>query len=218
MTIEKIVFELIPYLLQGLLITIEVTLIALILGLIIGVAFAIPRVFGGKISRSILIGFSTVMRALPHIVLLLILYFVISGAVNLSPFWAGSLSLAFISSAYQMEIFRGAIQSIEPGQLLAARSIGMTQGQAILTIILPQAFRLALPAWSNEAAITIKGSSLVYILGVPEMLRQAQYENARSHEPFIAYCTVAVLYFILTFLTNLGLGALERKFRIQEIN
>jgi polar amino acid transport system permease protein len=98
--------------------------------------------------------------------------------------------------------------------MMAARSIGMSRMKAIWHIIIPQAFRYAIPPWSNEAAIVIKDSSLVYILGVPEILRQAQYYSARTYQPFTAYLTVAVIYFLLTFMTNRGLDLLEKKIHI----
>jgi polar amino acid transport system permease protein len=142
------------------------------------------------------------------------MYFVIANLVNLTPFWAGSLSLAIISGAYQAEILRGAIQAVGSGQMMAARTLGMTRLQAIRHIVLPQALRLAIPAWSNEAAIIVKDSSLVYVLGVPELLRRAQYYSARSYQPFIAFIAVAAIYFVLTFLTNRILIALERRYRI----
>jgi polar amino acid transport system permease protein len=138
------------------------------------------------------------------------------GIINLSPFWAATFSLALISSAYQMEIFRGAFQSIDPGQMMAARAIGMTHWKAVTKIILPQVVRRALPAWTNEVAITVKASALVYILGVPEMLRLAQYEIARSKEPFSAYLAVGLLYFILITVLNRSLRYLEKKLRIIE--
>ena len=97
---------------------------------------------------------------------------------------------------------------------MAARSIGMSRLKAIWHVIIPQAFRHAIPPWSNEAAIVIKDSSLVYVLGVPEILRQAQYYSAREYKPFLAYVTVAVIYFLLTFITNRGLGMVEKRIRI----
>ena len=90
----------------------------------------------------------------------------------------------------------------------------MTQTQAVRYIILPQAFRLALPAWSNEASGMIKASSLVYALGVPELLRQAEYVSARTFDPFPPFITAAVIYLVLTVATNLGLRALERRVAI----
>lgn len=204
---------LIPYILTGLQVTLEVTVLALGMGFLIGLALALLRVYGGKASSSIIAVVTMVIRALPHILLLLLAYFAIAAVVNLTPFWAGSLSLAIISSAYQCEILRGALLSVGAGQMMAARTLGMTRLQAIRHIILPQALRQAIPAWSNEAAIVVKDSSLVYVLGVPEILRKAQYYSARTYQPFTAFIAVAVVYFLLTFLTNRGLSALERKLR-----
>ena len=210
----EIITVLVPYILRGLEITLSVTLIALSTGLLVGTLLALLRVYGGRVLGRVITVYTTVVRALPHVLLLLIIYFLIASIVNLKPFWAGSLALAIISSAYQAEIVRGAIQSVPPGQMMAARSIGMSRLKSIWYIIIPQAFRHAIPPWSNEAAIVIKDSSLVYILGVPEILRQAQYYSARTYQPFTAYITVAVIYFLLTFLTNRGLDFLERRLRI----
>jgi len=154
------------------------------------------------------------MRGVPPVVLLFILYFIIAGAINLSPFWAGSLSLGIISSAYQLEIFRGAVLSVGRGQMMAARAIGMSRLKAIRYILLPQALRLAIPPWSNEAATVLKDSSLVYALGVPEILRRAQFMSASTYQPFLAFGTAAVIYFLLTFLTNRVLDFVEHRTRI----
>ena len=202
------------YIASGTAYTIAVTLIALPSGLVIGTLFALANVYGGKVITRFTTLYSTVMRGLPPIVLLFILYFLVSGSINLSPFWAGSISLGIVTSAYQMEIIRGAILSVSSGQMMAARSIGMSRMQAIRYIILPQTVRLAIPPWSNEAAIVIKDSSLVYALGVPEILRRAQLISASTQEPFLAYTAAALIYFILVFITNRSLDALERRLRI----
>ena len=208
----EVITVLIPYILRGLNVTLEVTAVALGFGLFFGTLLAIMRVYGGKALSNAIMLYVSAIRALPHILLLLVIYFLIARIVDLSPFWAGSLSLSIISSAYQAEIIRGAILSVPPGQMVAARSIGMTRLQAIRYVVIPQAIRLAIPAWSNEAAIVIKDSSLVYVLGVPEILRQAQYYSGRNPtKPFNAYLAVAVVYFLLTFLTNRGLDALEKR-------
>ena len=211
----EVITVLIPYVLRGLDVTLKVTAVALGFGLFFGTLLAIMRVYGGKALSSTIMLYISAIRALPHILLLLVIYFLIARIVDLSPFWAGSLSLAIISSAYQAEIIRGAILCVPPGQMVAARSIGMTRLQAIRYVIIPQAIRHMIPPWSNEAAIVIKDSSLVYVLGVPEILRQAQYYSGRNPtKPFNAYLAVAVIYFLLTFLTNRGLDALEKRIRI----
>ena len=208
------VAKFLQYIATGTAYTLAVTLVALPLGLIIGAIFSFLHVDGGKVLTRILTVYSTVMRGIPQIVLLFILYFTMSGTINLSPFWAGSISLGIVSSAYQMEIIRGAILSVSGGQMMAARALGLSKVQAIMHIILPQTIRLAIPPWSNEAAIVIKDSSLVYALGVPEILRRAELISASSRQPFLAYTAAAVIYFLLVFVTNRLLDALEKRMRI----
>jgi len=204
------------YIAQGAAITIAVTLIALPFGLIIGLGLALVYTYAGKWPRRFASVYSLVMRGIPPIVLLFILFFVLSGDwINLTPFWAGSFSLGIVSSAYQMEILRGALASVGSGQMTAARSVGLSRWQAIRYILIPQAIRLAIPPWSNEAAIVLKDSSLVYAIGVPEILRRAEYVNARTLEPFLAFGAAAIIYFILTFVTNRGLDFLERRYKLQ---
>jgi polar amino acid transport system permease protein len=155
------------------------------------------------------------LRGVPPIVLLFILYFILSGRlINLSPFWAGSLSLGIVSSAYQMEILRGALLAVGGGQMVAARAIGMSRLQSIQYIILPQALRLAIPPWSNEVSIVLKDSSLVYALGVPEILRRAQQLSATTQQPFLAYGTAALIYFVLVFATNRALDYLSERTKL----
>ena len=148
--------KLLQYIASGTAYTLAVTIIALPSGLILGIIFSLLNVYGGKFIKWITTLYSTMMRGIPPIVLLFILYFIVSGSINLTPFWAGSISLGIVSSAYQMEIIRGAILSVSSGQMMAARAIGMSKIQAIQHIILPQTLRLAIPPWSNEAAIVIK--------------------------------------------------------------
>ncbi len=98
--------------------------------------------------------------------------------------------------------------------MMAARAVGLSRWRAIRYIVLPQALRLAIPPWSNEASIVLKDSSLVYALGVPEILRRAQQLSATSQQPFLAFGTAAVIYFILVFTTNRLLDYLEQRTRL----
>jgi polar amino acid transport system permease protein len=208
------VLEIMGYILGGTFITIAVTLVALPMGLILGMLMALVRVYGGKFFSGFAAVYSTVMRAVPPIVLLFILYFILAGSINISPFWAGSIALGIISSSYQLEILRGAIQCVGSGQMMAARALGMSRITAIRHIIIPQALRHAIPPWSNEASIVLKDSSLVYAIGVPEILRRAQFVSARTYQPFLAFTAAALIYFLLTFLSNRVLDKVEEKTRI----
>ena len=205
----------VSYILQGTAITIGVTLVALPAGLAVGLALALIHTYGGTWLNRLASAYSLLMRGVPPIVLLFILYFILSGdLVNLSPFWAGSFSLGIVSSAYQMEILRGAMLAVGGGQMTAARAVGMTRLQAVQHILLPQALRLAIPPWSNEASIVLKDSSLVYALGVPEILRRAQQLSATTQQPFLAYGTAALIYFVLVFAVNRGLDYLSERTKL----
>lgn len=206
--------EFLKYIAAGTAATLAVTLVALPLGLLIGLSFALLHVYGGKLLTRVMTLYSTLVRGMPPILLLFILYFIISGSINLSPFWAGSLSLGIVSSAYQLEILRGAILSVSGDQMMAARAVGMSRNKAIQYIILPQAFRLAIPPWSNEASIVLKDSSLVYALGVAEILRRAQQLSATTAQPFMAFGAAALIYFCLVFTTNRLLDLLADRTRI----
>jgi polar amino acid transport system permease protein len=202
------------YILGGTVITLSVTAVALPMGFILGLLLSLVRVYGGKTPSTITAVYSTVMRGVPPLVLLFLLYFIISGAINLTPFWAGSIALGIISSGYQLEIFRSALQSVSGNQMMAARAIGMGKIKAIRFIILPQALRLVIPSWANEASIVLKDSSLVYALGVPEIIRRAQFVSASTYRPFLALSAAAIIYFLLVFVTNRILDAVERRTRI----
>ena len=206
--------QFLSYIASGTVLTVGVTLIALPAGLLIGTILALLYVYGGKVAGRVMNLYSTVFRGIPPIVLLFILYFAVTKGVNLSAFWAGSLSLGVVSSAYQMEIVRGALLSVSGDQLMAARAVGLSRMQAIRNVVLPQAVRLAIPPWSNEAAIVIKDSSLVYALGVPEILRRAQLIGASSQRYLLAYLSAAVIYFVLVYATTRLLTLLEQKLSI----
>jgi polar amino acid transport system permease protein len=180
----------------------------------LGILLATMRVYGNTGLRNFAAIYSLVIRAVPVIVVIFILYFVIARVVDLSPFLSGSIALGIASSAYQSEVFRGAMISVPSGQMLAARAIGMSRLMSIRYIVLPQAIRLSIPPWSNEAAIVLKDSSLVYVIGVAEILRRAEYVSARTLQPFLAFGAAALIYFFLTFLTNRGLDWLERRYRL----
>jgi polar amino acid transport system permease protein len=211
---DNLFLESLKYILLGTGITIAVTMIALPFGFFLGLLLSVARVYGGTLFSHFINFYSMLMRGIPPIVLLFLIFFVIAGSINISPFLAGSLALGIITSAYQLEIFRGAILSVGSGQMIAARSIGMTRTQAIRHIIMPQALRIAIPSWSNEAATVVKDSSLVYAIGVPEILRRAQFVSARTYQPFLAFSIAALIYFFLTFITNRILDLIERRTKI----
>ncbi|MCK4523266.1 amino acid ABC transporter permease [Candidatus Aerophobetes bacterium] len=210
-----LVWNSLPFLLKGTVVTLELTFLLLVVGLAVGILLALGQVYGGKGLVLLSSTYEQIFRSIPALVLLFFFFF---GSpflgLNISAFLSAVLALGFRSSAYQSQIFRGAIQSIKQGQMIAARSLEMSKFQAIRHIILPQALRLSLPPWSNEYSSVVKDTSLAYAVGVIELVREGRYIIVRTFEPMIIYITIAVIYFILTYAGNKSLGYLEEKLKI----
>ncbi len=151
------------------------------------------------------------------VILFLIFYGFPRVGIKFPPFLAAVLGLGLRSSAYQSQIYRGAIQSVSGTQLKAALSMGMNRVQAFAFVILPQAVRIAIPAFANESAILLKDTSLAYALGVIELLRQGRYIIATSFEPLIIFVTIAIIYLIMTISLNTVLGRVENRLKIPGI-
>lgn len=206
---------------RGLPLTLAVTLISLVIGFIVGIALALMRVYGTIELQYIARGYETIFRSIPLLVLLFIFgagllsYFMWAGSVFNALFVAGMVALALRSAAYQSELFRGSIMSIDPGQMMAARSMGMTELQATRHIILPQALRLSLPGWTNEYAVVIKDSSLVSAIGIPELLYHAFAFTTTYPALFLGIILViAIIYFVFTYpVTKYGGQSMTKKLR-----
>ena len=193
----------------------ELTGLLLTLGLVIGIFLAFGQVYGPPSLSFLIVSYERFFRSVPALVLLFLFFFGSSYfGFSLSPLTAAALALGFRSSAYQSQIFRGAIQSIGEGQMMAARAIGMSRLQAIFYIIFPQTIRLAIPSWSNEYSSVLKDTSLAYAIGVIELVREGRYIIVRTFEPMLIYIVVAFIYFILTYTGNRLLGFLENKLAV----
>ena len=131
-----------------------------------------------------------------------------------SAFFAAILVLGLTSAAYQSQIFRGAILSLPAGQFKAARALGMSDFTAIKTIILPQALRLSIPAWSNEYSILLKDSALAFVIGVLEIMSRTRSVAATTHEPLPMALFAGAMFYVLTFIGVKALRMLENKVRI----
>lgn len=206
--------KMMAFLLPGLGVTVSVTLIALVMGCVIGAVMAVSRVYGNTTVRTIALCYSIVVRAIPVVVIIFILFFVISEFIDLSPFMSGAVALGFASGAYQTEIFRGAILSIPRGQMKAARGIGMSRAKAIRCVIMPQALRVAIPSLVNEVSLVLKDSSLVFVIGVPELMRRAQYASANTMEPLMAFGCAAIFYIMMTLVLSRVFETIEKKFAL----
>lgn len=211
-----------PYLLEGTLLTIQLTIASLVLGFLVGFPAGTIEVYGGRYSRKVVSTVGVVLRGTPILVILMFTFFVfpvgdvLTYVLPVGPaFVAGVLGLGLRSGAYQSQIFRGAIQSVGEGQMEAARSIGMSRLEAIRHVVVPQALRRSIPSFQNEFTIVLKDTSIVFAIGLSELL-------TRSYDLFVEQTTAVLevilfasaIYFVLTVSTNQGLEWMHRYFAI----
>ncbi len=204
-----------PEFLSGLKITLQLTLVGLGVGSVLGMLAALGRLYGSRWIRWLAIGYIELFRGTPLLVQLFAIYFGLPDfGVTVSRMQAALIVLAINSGAYQAEYFRGAIQAIGSGQMMAARSIGMSRWQAIRHIILPQALRVVIPAWSNEPVSLLKASAVVFLIAVPDVMTQAKIVAARTYQPLPSYFIVAFIYLIVVYALSTLLNRIERRYRI----
>ncbi len=215
MPIDSLVGAL-PQLMDGLKNTILLTLFSLLLGSVLGITLAIGRSYGGRLLSFVVYLYEKIFRGIPLLVLFFLIYFGLTEiGINLDPFPSAILGLGLRSAAYQAQIYRGAINSIPEGQTLAAYALGMSRLKTIRYVILPQVLRLSIPAWSNELTIVLKDTSIAFSIGVIELMRQGRYIYALDYDmvlPVLLF--IALIYFIIVFSINKGLGHLEKKYRM----
>lgn len=204
-----------PALQDGLVTTVSLTFISLAAGFPLALGLALGRIYGGRATSTISIGYIEIFRGTPLLTQLFIIYYGLpSVGISFDPYVAAFLGFSLNSAAYQAEYIRGAIQSIESGQMIAARSMGMTQLQAIINIILPQGLRISLPAWSNEMIYLFKYTSIAYIIRVEELTAQATFIGSETFNYLEIFGIIAVIYLVLTILFTEVTDRIEKKIRI----
>jgi polar amino acid transport system permease protein len=204
-----------PSLLQGTVITLQLAGVSLALGVVIGLPAGIGRVYGPPWLQRAIGVYVTLFQGTPLLIQLFLIYYGLPDVgITFSRFAAAYLTLGLNSGAYQAEYLRGALQSVGEGQMTAARSIGMSKFQAIRSIILPQALRLVLPTWSNEAIAMLKYTAIVFLIAVPDLMGQAKILAAKYFAPIAIYMIVAVFYLILVGIAYLILRQVERRAQI----
>ena len=201
-----------PTLVEGTIVTLEMWAWCMLGGTILGLLLGLCRVYGNKPIFVLSSGYIELFRGTPMLAQILFVYFGLPEiGVLLTPVVAASIALGMNTAAYQAEYFRGAIQSIEAGQVEAARSLGMTQIQAISNIVLPQALRRVIPQWSNEPILLLKYSSIAFVIGVPELMARAQMIGYSTFRFFDAFLLAALIYLILTNILAQCLHELEKR-------
>ncbi|NLX19661.1 MAG: amino acid ABC transporter permease [Desulfobulbus sp.] len=212
----SIVIDALPYLLSGFFNTAAIVLMAMFLGLLLGIGIAVGLVYGGRMLRFLLGLYVWFFRGVPVLVLLFLFYFGLFPYLHLpiNALVSVSVVLGMTTGAYQANIFKGAIIALPRGQFNAASALGMSTFQAIRTIILPQALRHSIPAWSNEYSIILKDSALAFVIGAPEIMARTQFVASRTYQHLSLYIVAGLLYFLLTWLGVTSLRYLEQKVKI----
>ena len=205
------------YLLGGLGVTLEVALAAIVLGLAVGFLVAVVRSTHDKYGHFPVLNFAakaylTIIRGTPMVVQLLITYYIILRSVD-SKVLIAILAFGINSGAYQAEIIRAGIVSIDPGQMEAGRALGLSYWRTMLRIILPQAVRNVLPALGNEFIVLMKDTSIVGYIALIDLAKGGDIIRSQTYSVYLPYLTVAAIYLVLVMTFTWLLGKLERHLR-----
>jgi arginine/ornithine transport system permease protein len=213
--------------LQGSLISVAVALTSLALAVVLGLLTAAARLSKHRPSVLIATCYATVMRGIPELVLMLLVFYGgtmglnhilqmmgSTASVDINPFMAGVLTLGMVYGAYMSETFRGAILAIPAGQAEAAQAFGMGRQQIFMRIILPQMVRYALPGFSNNWLVLIKATALVSLIGLHDMTYLAKQASAATRQPFIFLLFTGLLFLLFTSLSLWGLRKLNHRYSL----
>ncbi|MBN6535643.1 ABC transporter permease [Acinetobacter pittii] len=213
-----------PLLLSGTWMTIQLALLSLLLSVIIGLIGASSKLSSIKILRYIATAYATLIRSVPDLVIMLLLFYSLQLGLNqitealqmdqidINPFVAGVITLAFIYGAYFTETFRGAFQSVPKGQIEAAMAYGMSPWQVFHRVLFPQMMRFALPGIGNNWQVLIKATALVSIIGLTDIVKITQDAGRSTMQLFFFSIVAAAIYLAITTVSNLILMWLERRY------
>ncbi len=208
-----------PQLLLGLVTTIKVAFSALIFGFLMGLMGATAESSRVRMLQKIFIVWHTIIRGVPELLILFFMYF---GAaeiinhfthqnINVSSFWAGVIGLGFIFGAYSSQTLRGAFLAIPRGQIEAAKALGLSRGQTFRLVLLPQAWRHALPGLGNLWLVLLKDTALVSLIGLADIMMRSQNAAINTAKPFTFYLAAALAYLLLTSVSEVMLFYFRRR-------
>ena len=196
--------------------TLYITSLGILLGLCLGLIAALGRISRHKTPSKIAGGYIFLIRGTPLLLQLFIIYYGLTSLITIPPFPSAIIALGIHNGAYIAEIFRGSIQSIHYGQMEAARSLGMTYTQAMRRIILPQAFKRAVPSLGNQLIIALKDSSLASTIAVPELLLRGRQLGSSTFMYMEMLIIVAIWYLIMTSGLTFLIHRIEKKLKVSD--
>lgn len=223
MDFARVLRDATPLLLEGLLWTVGVSLIAIAIGMVIGLAVCLMKLSKNKVLNVIAGVYIWVIRGTPMLVQAFLIFFGFPQLIQLvfpgfrsDPFTAGIVTLSINAGAYLAEIFRGGIQAVPKGQTEAARSLGLSQAQTLRKVVLPQAFKIALPSMVNQFIISVKDTSILSVIGLAEIVNKAKTYVGKSYQFFATYIFVAVFYLAVVSILMVVQMQIEKRLKYQE--
>lgn len=219
MNFEKVLKEATPLLLEGLGLTIVISVLAIIIGLVVGFLTCLMGKSKNPVLKAISAVYVWCIRGTPMIVQAFLVFYAMPQLIQLvepsfriDPAVAGLITLSLNAGAYMSEIFRGGIDAVGKGQTEAARSLGMSKSKTMLKVILPQAFKISIPSLVNQFIITVKDSSILSIIGMGEIVNRAKVYVGATYQFFAAYTLVAVYYLAVISILMVISKFIEKKF------
>jgi len=207
-----LIVESIPFLLKGAVYTVQVSILAIVVGLVMGWLFGLAAVSGMSMLRVITFMYVQFIRGTPLLVQIFLIYFGLPAlGINIPAYWSGVIALGLNSGGFQAEIVRAGIESIDRGQSEAARSIGMSWLQTLVFILVPQTVRRVIPPLTNELITLVKSSSLLSAIAALELTHAGQLIIARTFAPFEIYAAVALIYLLIVSLLSRASALLEKR-------
>ncbi len=223
MNFGRVLSEATPLLLEGLKLTIGVSLLAIAIGIVVGLVMCLMKMSRNVVLKAIAEVYIWVIRGTPMLVQAFIVFFgfpqliqLMSPSFRLDAFTAGVITLSLNAGAYLAEIFRGGIMAIPKGQSEAARSLGLTKGQTMRKVVLPQALKISIPALVNQFIISIKDTSILSVIGLAELVNKAKTYVGKSYEFFATYIFVALFYLIIISVLMIVSSRIEKKLQYEE--
>ena len=217
-----------PLLLRGAVTTLSLALAALAMATLLGGLGAMGKISGGRIFSAVIFAYTTIVRGVPDLVLILLIYFGGQRLINiagkalgldymeLSKFWAGVVAIGFIYGAYLTETFRGAYMTVPAGQREAAMSMGMRPLQVLRAVTLPQLIRFALPGYANVWQVLIKSTAVVSVIGLEDLVGLANDAGKSVREPFLFFAAVFLLYLFFTWVSQTIFNKAEARYALKE--
>lgn len=213
----EFVWHYLPELLKGTRYTLLIWVVGVSGGFIFGWLLAIGRVYGNRFLRPLAIAYIELFRGTPMLAQMFIIYMGLPEiGIVLSPLWAAVWAIGLNTSAYQAEYFRGGISAIRSGQMTAARAIGLSRRKAIFYVILPQAFRIALPQWLNEVILELKYTSIAFAIGVMELMGAAKHIGSTTFSYFQIFLAAALIYLVVVNILMSIFDVVEKRYALRQ--